>query len=53
MSDHEEDFGDVPSENKKESKESMVGAYREDTTSGITTKFHHFMGGHPGSNTES
>ena len=37
MSDHEEDFGDVPSEYKIESKESMVGSYDEDTTSDFTT----------------
>ena len=44
MSDYEEDFGDFPSENKKESKESLVGANRAESTfdftagSGITTK---------------
>ena len=44
MSDYEEDFGDFPSENKTESKESLVGAYRAESTfdfsagSGITTQ---------------
>ena len=45
MSGYEEDFGDFPSECEKESKESLVGAYRAESTfdfsagSGITTKF--------------
>ena len=44
MSDYEEDFGDFPSEYKEEPKESLVGAYRVESTlqytarSGITTK---------------
>ena len=44
MRDYEEDFGDFPSEYEKESKESLVGAYRAESTfdytagSGITTK---------------
>ena len=48
MSDYEEDFGALPSEYKKESKESMVGANRAESTfdyiagSGITTKNPHF-----------
>ena len=32
MSDYEEDFGDFPSEYKEESKESLVGAYRTEST---------------------
>ena len=44
MSDYEEDFGDFPSEYKEESKESLIGAYRAESTeqytagSGITAK---------------
>ena len=44
MSDYEEDVGDFPSENKKESTESLGGAYRAESTlqdtsgSGIRTK---------------
>ena len=30
---YEEDFGDFPSEYKKESKDSLVGAYRAESTS--------------------
>ena len=55
MSDYDEYFGNFPSEYKKESKESLVGAHRAESTfdsssgSGITTKFHCLMGQHPGS----
>ena len=44
MSDYEEDFGDFPSKYEKESKESLAGAYRAESTFdfsagiGITTK---------------
>ena len=44
MSDNEEDFGDFPSEYKEKSKESLIGAYRAESTlqyttgSGIKTK---------------
>ena len=44
MSDHEEDLDDFPMENKDRAAESLVGAYRAESTdqwtagSGITTK---------------
>ena len=36
MSGYEEDFGHFPSEYNKESKESLVGAYRAESTSQYT-----------------
>ena len=60
MNGHEEDFGDFPSENKEESTESLIGAYRAESTLQLQQevesqqKFHHFlMGLHPGLNTRS
>ena len=51
MSDYEEDFDDVPTENVNIPAESMVGAFRAESTdqwtaaSGITAKIPPFLGG--------